>query len=170
MDANKFAVRYLFGADAEAVKRERDAAALAAVERAASEKRERDAAALAAVEQEKRDKHSAFIALSRKNKEDVTDAATELKEDVFAFADIAGESPQQRLSPQMKFAKGVHEKGRNEGDVFGGKRRSKSHRKAHRKSHRKAHRKSHRKSHRKAHRKASRKASRKAHRKSCRCD
>jgi hypothetical protein len=156
--ANKFAVRYLFGADAEAVKRERDAAALAAVERAASEKRERDAAALAAVEQEKRDKHSAFIA-SRKNKEDVMDDATELNDDVFAF--IEGESP-QRLSPQMKFAKGAHDQGRVKGDFFGGKRRSKSHRKAHRKSHRK--------SHRKAHRKACRKASRKAHRKSCRCD
>jgi hypothetical protein len=60
-----------------------------------------------------------------------------------AFADIQGESPPQRLSTKMKFAKSVHEKGRKKGDVFGGKRRSKSHRKAsHRKSHRKA---SHRK-------------------------
>jgi hypothetical protein len=65
-----------------------------------------------------------------------------------AFADIQGESPPQRLSPKMKFAKGAHEKGREEGDVFGGKRRSKSHRKSHRKA---CHRKSHRKaSHRKA--------------------
>ena len=78
-----------------------------------------------------------------------------------AFADIEGESPQQRLSPKMNFAKGVHEKTRNKGDVFGGKRRSKSHRKSHRKAHRKASRK--------ASRKACRKASRKAHRKSCRC-
>lgn len=101
-------------------------------------------------EKKKLDEHHASIALLRKKEEDYMTGAKELNDDAFAF--IEGESPPQRLSPKMKFAEGVHKQFRNKGDVFGGKRRSKSHRKA---SHRKAHRKSHRKACRKAsHRKA----------------
>lgn len=110
-----------------------------------------DANAKRDAEKKKLDEHHASIALLRKKEEDYMTGAKELNDDVFAF--IKGESPPQRLSPKMKFAEDVHKQFRNEGDVFGGKRRSKSHRKAsHRKSHRKACRKaSHRKaSHRKA--------------------